>query len=186
LNIVIVQRFGILSALHSKTSSLQLLLDSSHKQSPALVVAVADVLVADVLAVVSVVVALVAIALVAEVLAVVSVVVALVAAVVLVVKTAQVIISRRVHRTRVLQATHVQEIVLATHVPQATHVLRVLLIPVLRVLLIPVQHALEIHVRPLAHVLPNPKLVVNVEISAVANHGLPSSSQFFLESSRFR
>jgi len=113
-------------------------------------------------------------------------VVVLVAVVVLVVKTAQAIISRHVHRIHVLQATRAQEIVLGTHVLQAIPVLRVLLTHVLRVLLTHVQHALEIPVRPLVHVLLNPKLVVNVEISAVANHDLPSSSQFSLESSRFR
>ena len=120
--------------------------------------------------------------------------------VVLVVKTAQAIISRHAHRIHVLrvllihalQVTHVQAIVLGTHVLQAIHVLRVLLIPVLqvthvlRVLLTHVQHALEIPVHPLVHVLLNPKLAVNVETSAVANHDLPSSSQFSLESSRFR
>jgi hypothetical protein len=46
--------------------------------------------------------------------------------------------------------------------------------------------ALVTHVRPLAHVLVNLKLAVNAEALAVTKNGSPSSSPFFMESSRFR
>ena len=87
--------------------------------------------------------------------------------------------------THVLQVIHVQATVLAIHALRAllTHVLQV--IHVLRALLTHVRLALEIPVHPLAPVLPNQNLVVNVETSAAANHDSPSSSQFSLESSRF-
>jgi len=85
---------------------------------------------------------------------------------------------------------------LATLVHPATHVpllaLIVLLIHALQVAIALVTRALQVvialvtHVRPLAHVLLNPKLVVNVEVLVATKHGLPSSSPFCMESSRFR
>jgi hypothetical protein len=61
------------------------------------------------------------------------------------------------------------------------HALRVLATHVLLVVI-----ALVTHVRPLVHVLLNPKLAVNVEALAATKNGSPSSPPFCMESSRFR
>jgi hypothetical protein len=137
----------------------------SHKQSLALVVAVAaivQVAVAQVVAVVAIVqVAVVVVMVQAHALNLALVVAALAVAIV------QVAISKRARLALLTHVLHVQPI----------HALHALLTHAL--------HALLTHVQQV-HVLLNQSLAVNVGTLAVAKNGSPKSSPFFMESSRFR